>query len=184
MVVNKLQVEDCINHIISRVDSVPGLEDKNMYLFGGCGLVMHGVYNERDTEDLDIFYPDSLLLPNYSDKFRNGGYAGVVYYFPNNFQLEKAELFQLLGNETLEDYIMNFSKEIKKQGDTKIFLPLLEALTVNKIQSYEPSPERRKDYRDVLSIFEYKKGDKEFERKLMNLLEECELSEKYNRLFK
>ena len=183
MIVNKLQIEDCINHLISRVDSIQEIKDKDMYLFGGCGLVMHGVYNERDTKDLDIFYPDSMLLLSYSDKFHSGGYAGVVYYFPHNLKLEKAELFQLLENYILEDYIIKHSKEIKKQGDARMFLPPLEALTINKVQSYEPSPERMKDYYDILSILKYKEGDQKFKRNLMNLLNECELSEKYHRLF-
>ena len=183
MVVTKSGLDKCLDYTLKKVESIEGIKHKKLYLFGGCGLLMYNIYDERDTCDLDLFYPDAHLLSIYSDEFHNGGYAGVTCKFPHGFPLERAELFQLIENRALEEYIIKHSEKIKESGNTAIFLSPLEALTANKVQGYENTSERKKDKLDILNILEYKKGDKEFERKLMNLLDECNLSEKYHRLF-
>jgi len=183
MVVNISDVANCINNLTNAIESISEIEDKNLYVFGGCGLVMYGVCDERDTHDIDLFYPDAQLLPIYSGEFHNGGYAGIVRDYPSSYQLEQAEIFRLIENEPLEDYIMENSLEIKKQGDTTIFLAPLEALTVNKVSSYGNSPARDKDYADVMDILRCKKGDSGFKIKLDKLLNKCGLTEKYNNHF-
>jgi hypothetical protein len=179
MVVTRSALDKCLGVIafeISRVEDVPS---KDLYLIGGCGLLQHGVFDKRATDDVDFYYPDASLLPIYSQKFNDSGFTGVIYDFNTTSCPKIAEIFHLIENEVLEDYIIANSVELISEGAARIMLPPLEALVANKVRSYAKQPEREKDLYDVKAALEIQKNNPIFEERLRSLLNSAGLYGKY-----
>jgi hypothetical protein len=183
MVVTNSCLDKALEAILPDLSSVNDIPLREAYLIGGCGLLKHGVFDTRGTDDVDLYFPDAHILPLYSNKFYESGYTGVNYPLPSGSPLKVVELFSLLENEPVENHIISNSTEICSNDGFSIKLAPLEALIGNKICSYSRTPERIKDLDDISSALDFKRGDCLFERNLETLLDSAGLRGKYKDMF-